>query len=88
MSILNDGVAEIPIASANDLGVIKTSISAGIVTNTNGIAMIRKAQPADIKLGTNNYLPIVPNNQHESAFYGLAKAAGDTTQSQSDNAIG
>ena len=30
----------------------------------------------------------MPNNQHESAFYALAKAAGDSTQSSSSNAVG
>jgi len=41
-----------------------------------------------IKNGTDANDPIVSSNQHESAFYGLAKAAGDTTQSASDNAVG
>lgn len=31
---------------------------------------------------------VVINKQHLSTFYGLAKAAGDTTQSQSDNTVG
>lgn len=44
-----------------------------------------------IKLATgfgSNYQPITPYYQHESTFYGLAKAAGDTTQSASSNAVG
>ncbi|MBQ1554305.1 MAG: hypothetical protein IIZ68_02480 [Clostridia bacterium] len=30
----------------------------------------------------------MPSGQHRSAFYGLAKAAGDSTQSASSNAVG
>ena len=47
-----------------------------------------KPNDAEIKAGTQQYNSIVPYNQHASAFYGLAKAAGDTTQSQSNNAVG
>ena len=46
------------------------------------------AASSEIKSGTSNYLPIVPNNQHQAAFYGIAKAAGDTTQASSENAVG
>ena len=31
---------------------------------------------------------VVPSRQYMATFYGLAKAAGDTTQSQSSNAVG
>ena len=41
-----------------------------------------------LKAGSNSYYPVVSNNQHEAAFYGLAKASGDTTQSQSSNTVG
>ena len=47
-----------------------------------------KATSSRIKEGTNTNLVIVPSNQHESAFYGLAKAAGDSTQGSSDNPVG
>lgn len=53
-----------------------------------GIIVIGKASSSYIKAGTNKYNPIVSYNQHESVFYGLAKAAGDTTQSASSNAVG
>lgn len=33
-------------------------------------------------------MAVAPYTQHESTFYGLAKAAGDTTQSQSSNTVG
>ena len=93
-SIVSDGVAEIPIASTgNKLGVVKTDGSYGIIVaaNGSGLLMINHAQSDIIKRGTgigSVYDPIVPNTQHESTFYGLAKAAGDATQSASSNAVG
>ena len=41
-----------------------------------------------IKQGGRIYEPLATGHQHASTFYGLAKAAGDTTQSQSSNAVG
>lgn len=49
---------------------------------------ITPATVSDIKTGTNLSNPITPGRQDASAFYGLAKAAGDTTQSSSANAVG
>lgn len=86
-SVVNDGVAEIPKAAPNILGAVKPN-DMGVVVNDNGELYITKATSSQMKAGTNNYAPIVSSNQHESAFYGLAKAAGDATQSASSNAIG
>ena len=90
-SITNDGVANIPVASSAVEGVVKTNIAYG--THMNGsIIYVAKAsadgQTNEVKAGTSNYKPIVPSNQHASAFYGLAKAAGDSTQSASSNTVG
>lgn len=41
-----------------------------------------------MKNGTGVYRPIVSSEGHTATFYGLAKAAGDTTQSSSSNAVG
>lgn len=61
----------------------------GVSTNANsGEIFISAASSANIKAGTSNYQPIVCSNQHEAVFYGLAKAAGDATQSASANAVG
>lgn len=88
-SILNNGVANIPLASDNNLGLVKTNIKYGIVSNpSNGEIMIRSASDTTIKEGTDWYRPVTPYYQHYSVFYGLAKAAGDSTQSSSSNAIG
>ena len=86
-SILNNGVANVPVASASNLGLVKTA-GTGIFVNSTGEMSTVKATSAQIKAATANFAPIVPNNQHESTFYGLAKAAGDTTQSASGNPVG
>ena len=46
------------------------------------------AQNSHLKGGDNSFRPINTASQDKAAFYGLAKAAGDTTQSQSNNAVG
>lgn len=90
-SIASNGIANIPIATWNTLGVVKAGADYGVgmLTGGNlGIISVQKADTSLIKAGTNIYKPIVPYNQHESVFYGLAKAAGDSTQSASSNAVG
>lgn len=54
----------------------------------NGVANIARATDAQVKAGTETGKILVPSSQDASAFFGLAKAAGDTTQSASDNAVG
>lgn len=80
----------IGIASSSNLGLVKIATSGtGLYCHpTSGELSIAKASTAAIKNGTNQYSPIVPSNQHESIFYGLATAAGDATQKISDNAVG
>lgn len=87
-SIVNDGVANIPYATASSVGVVRTSTDKGTQMLSGNILGLKTAESSNIKTGTNAYRPIVPNTQHESTFYGLAKSAGDTTQSQSSNAVG
>ena len=86
-SIVQDGVANIPIIDSNKYGVAKTNVSFGI-TSLNGYLQVSAASSSGIKAGGHSSQPIVPMRQHESVFYGLAKAAGDTTQSQSSNSVG
>ena len=76
-------------ATSNKAGIVKTDVwyATGLVVS-NGILYIAPASDAYIKEGNNLRTPIVPRNQHQSVFYGLAKASGDTTQSASDNAVG
>ena len=87
-SIVSNGVAEIPIATNNgDAGAVKINQYQGIRVSSNALA-IYPSVSAQVKAGANEARPLVPKYQHEAAFYGLAKAAGDTTQSASSNAVG
>lgn len=87
-SIVQDGVANVPIASASDLGVCLIDATFGVnITNTGKLGIV-VATSAKIKEGTETRNALVPKKQHESTFYGLATAAGDTTQSASSNAVG
>lgn len=86
-SIVTDGVANVPIASTTKPGVVRadSEFGTGIYGNRMFVAIATEAQ---IKAGRQFYRPICPDRQHLSTFYGLAKAAGDTTQSQSSNPVG
>ena len=87
VSVVSNGVAEIPYATNIRFGVVMTREDRGVI-QTDGRLEIRSATDNTIKSSNSSYLPIVPSNQHKSIFYGLAKAAGDTTQSQSTNPVG
>lgn len=86
-SIVDGGVANIPIATNNgDPGAVKINQYQGIRVSSNALA-IYPSITAQVKAGTNEARPIVPKYQHESVFYGLAKAAGQD-ESASTNAVG
>lgn len=86
-SIISNGVANIIGATAQNFGVIK--FGQGFKTdNSTGATGIDWASADNIKVGTSQYKAINPYAQHRAVFYGLAKAAGDTTQALSDNAVG
>ena len=89
-SILSGGVANVPLASSSDLGVVKqdgTGYSVRI--DSLGRLSVVGADAATIKNADPNIKrPIIPSTTHIATFYGLAKAAGDTTQSQSSNPVG
>lgn len=86
-SIISNNIANFPLASTTDFGLVKIGNGLLINSNTNRIE-ISAASSTKIKEGTDYNYPIVPVRQHESVFYGLAKAAGDSTQSASSNAVG
>ena len=73
-SILNNGVASIPIASTSGLGVIKKGMAFWI--NDDGTLGINVATSAKIKEGTTVAYFQTPSNQHEAIYYGLSKLAG------------
>jgi hypothetical protein len=88
-SIVSDGVANVPKADTNTLGVARVNYQYGVgFYGASDILAVSPATSAQVKNGTECRRPVAPERQHESAFYGLAKAAGDTTQSQSSNAVG
>lgn len=71
----------------NNYGLTNVDASDGGVGRTTYTAIMAPTT-TEIRTGADRYKPIVPRNQHEASFYGLAKAAGDTTQAQSSNAVG
>lgn len=88
-SIVTDGVADVPIAGYGTLGVMSTNADYGISAyGASGRAIINKATDNQVQSGSGGYRPVVPDNQHRATFYGLAKAASDTTQSASSNPVG
>lgn len=90
-SVVSSGVANIPIASSSNPGVVKitsNSDNSGILIDNNNNLLLSYAISSTIKAGSSMYRPIVPNYQHHAVFYGLAKAAGDSTQSSSSNSVG
>ena len=87
-SIVQNGVANVPVAGVNTLGVVKVSTGRGIEINGVNSLQLVGADNTAIKAQSDSRKPITPLFQHASTFYGLAKAAGDTTQSTSSNAVG
>lgn len=75
-SILNNGVANIPVATSSELGLVKTTGGRGIGVNASGVIYIDGANDAQLKEGIQGCNPIVPSSQHKSIFYGLSKLAG------------
>ena len=58
------------------------------VADTSIWGAVKTASNADIKSSTVSVRAVTTGKQDQSVFYGLAKAAGDTTQSVSSNAVG
>ena len=84
---LSDYIQKTDYATPNSVGVVKINPNVGI-TASGPTILINPATETEIKEGTNAFKPISPLRQQVSTFYSLAKAAGDTTQSQSSNAVG
>lgn len=89
-SILDaQGVANVPVASSTEAGVvIIRNRSDGLKMNPDGNLGIAPATDTEIKTAASNFRVLSPYGQHQSVFYGLAKASGDTSQSASSNAVG
>lgn len=87
---LTDYVKNTDYANSTTGGVIKLGqrTSSGLAMGSDGKLFLSRADVSEIKAATSTVLPIVPSHQHESVFYGLAKAAGDSTQAASSNSVG
>ena len=89
VSIIADNVANIPRATPTTMGVIKGSAyGSGLQMDSSGYLKLSAANSNLVKAGSSYYAPIAAGNQHEATFYGLAKAAGDVTQTASANSVG
>lgn len=86
VSVLNDGVANVPTGNGSTFGVVKPHDNS--FDYYNGALRLKGASASDIKEGANGWKAIMSVRAGETAFYGLAKAAGDTTQSSSSNTVG
>jgi len=89
-SVSSDGVANVPIASGNSLGLVKTSASGsdGLIIGTNGNININRAYEFQIKAGTDLYRPIVPECVDRATFFGLAKVAGADMKNIANTTVG
>lgn len=75
-SAVADGVANIPLAKRTGVGVCSVNVAYGLDVTNTGLIFISPPDSTLIKQGETNSKPLAPKLQHESAFYGLAKAAG------------
>lgn len=91
-SIVNNGIANIPHAGYENgiFGVVSIGnfSASGLEFSPSGLLRLSGVSDEYVKAGQNYRMAITPSHQHVATFYGLAKAAGDATQSQSDNAVG
>lgn len=85
ISVLQDGVANVPVATANALGISRPGSSINI--SGTGALDFRAVGASEVKSGTSYVRALTPERQHASAFYGLAKAAG-ADMASSSNPIG
>lgn len=76
VSVLTDGVANVPVASSSNFGVIKTNVIYGTNVRSDGTLNVSTASANEIKAGTAAYKPIPVSDQHNAVFYGLSKVAG------------
>lgn len=85
---LSNYVQKTDYATNLNAGVVKVLPAMGLGMSSIGILTTVRPTADMIRTGGSPYRPITPTDQHTSTFYGLAKAAGDATQSQSSNPVG
>lgn len=81
-SIVNQGVASVPLAGNGVLGVSKVD-GIGLYTTQTGTLLLKVGTAAQHKGGINNEVPVIVQQQHNATFYGLAKAAGSDEKNSS-----
>lgn len=88
VSVLQGGVANVPVASASTPGVISVRNGYDGVRLVSGNRLtITPTNSLQTKNGDDAYLPVTTLHQHAAAFYGLAKAAG-ADMASSSNPVG
>ena len=87
-SILQDGVANVPVASTGTLGAVKINNGYGISIENGGSLYLNVARSNEIKSGSDNFKPAAVAKQHESVFYSLAKAAGADMKDIASTTVG
>lgn len=83
-SILSDGVANVPVANTQVLGAV--IVGNGLYISSNKLAVANAI--GYIKPGTQTVRFLTPSIQHESSFFGLAKAAGADMKDISSTTVG
>ena len=85
VSVVANGVANVPQASSNNLGVVKVNMSYGIGILEDGTIGMVASSNSTLKQGISNSTGITPGRQHTAVFYGLAKAAGHDEASSTES---
>lgn len=84
-SILNDGVANIPIAGNSRLGVV-FSAGFGVIVTASGALAIIKATDALINAKANNFQPVVPSNLDYAVKVGVTTNTKELTTEEKASA--
>ena len=89
-SILNNGVANVPIAGDSRFGVVRVrnSNSWGVKIDDAGSLDLRSPNNEQIKGGSASYIAITPSVQHRAVYYALAKLAGADMKNASGETLG
>ena len=87
-SVVQDGVANVPLAGESTAGAVKVYSGYGMSMAQGGYICINTATTNEIKAGSATGKFANVRSQDAYTFYGMAKAAGDSSQSSSNNAVG
>ena len=85
-SVVTSGVAAIPIATANDYGLVKYGGIYGISVTSGDMLKTLKAENSNIDAKANNYLPIVPSNLDYAVKVGITTNTNTLTATEKSNA--